>query len=50
MRVLPTSKVQVVTGTTPHGQGHETSWSMIVADKLGVPPDDVDVLHSDTAI
>ena len=50
VRVLPTDKVQVVTGTTPHGQGHETSWSMIVADKLGVDPDDVDVLHSDTAI
>ena len=36
VRVLPTGKVQVVTGATPHGQGHETSWSMIVADKLGV--------------
>jgi carbon-monoxide dehydrogenase large subunit len=50
VRVLPTNKVQVVTGASPHGQGHETSWSMIVADKLGVSPDDVDVLHSDTAI
>ena len=50
VRVLPTNKIQVVTGSTPHGQGHETSWSMIVADKLGVPPEDVDVLHSDTAI
>jgi carbon-monoxide dehydrogenase large subunit len=50
VRVLPTAKVQVVTGTAPHGQGHETSWSMIVADKLGIDPDDVDVLHSDTAI
>jgi carbon-monoxide dehydrogenase large subunit len=50
VRVLPTSKVQVVTGSTPHGQGHETSWSMIVADKLGVAVEDVDVLHSDTAI
>ncbi len=50
VRVLPTAKVQVVTGTAPHGQGHETSWSMIVADKLGISPDDVDVLHSDTAI
>jgi carbon-monoxide dehydrogenase large subunit len=48
--VLPTSKVQVVTGSSPHGQGHETAWSMIVAEKLGVSPDDVDVLHSDTAI
>ena len=50
VRMLPTNKVQVVTGTAPHGQGHETAWSMIVADKLGVSPDDVDVLHSDTAI
>lgn len=50
VRVLPTAKVQVVTGTSPHGQGHETAWSMIVADKLGISPDDVDVLHSDTAI
>jgi aerobic carbon-monoxide dehydrogenase large subunit len=50
VRILPTAKVQVVTGTSPHGQGHETSWSMIVADKLGIDPADVDVLHSDTAI
>jgi carbon-monoxide dehydrogenase large subunit len=50
VRVLPTSKVQVVTGCSPHGQGHETAWSMIVADKMGISPDDVDVLHSDTAI
>ena len=50
VRVLPTNRVQVVTGTAPHGQGHETSWSMIAAEKLGVDPADVDVLHSDTAI
>ncbi len=50
VRLLPTGKVQVVTGTSPHGQGHETSWSMIVADRLGVGPEDVEVLHSDTAI
>ncbi|MBA2280253.1 MAG: molybdopterin-dependent oxidoreductase [Actinomycetota bacterium] len=50
VRLLPTGKVEVVTGATPHGQGHETSWSMIVADRLGVSPDDVEVLHSDTAI
>jgi carbon-monoxide dehydrogenase large subunit len=50
VRVLPTGKVQVVTGTSPHGQGHETSWSMIVAEKLGVSFDDVEVLHSDTAV
>jgi carbon-monoxide dehydrogenase large subunit len=50
VRVLPTNKVQVVTGTAPHGQGHETAWSMIAAEKLGCDPADVDVLHSDTAI
>ncbi len=50
VRVLPTGTVQVVSGTTPHGQGHETCWSQIVAEKLGVDPDDVEVLHSDTAI
>ncbi|MCB0982188.1 MAG: molybdopterin-dependent oxidoreductase, partial [Ilumatobacter sp.] len=44
------NKIQVVTGTAPHGQGHETAWSMIVAEKMGVAPEDVDVLHSDTAI
>jgi carbon-monoxide dehydrogenase large subunit len=50
VRLLPTGKVQVVTGATPHGQGHETSWSMLVADKFGIDPDDVEVLHSDTAL
>ncbi len=50
VRILPTCKVQVVTGATPHGQGHETCWSMIVADQLGIDPDDVEVLHSDTSI
>jgi aerobic carbon-monoxide dehydrogenase large subunit len=50
VRMMPTGKVEVVTGTTPHGQGHETSWSMIVADRLGIDPDHIDVLHSDTAI
>ena len=50
VRVLPTGKVQVVTGTSPHGQGHETSWAMIASEKLGIPADDIDVLHSDTAI
>ncbi|MGH9185167.1 MAG: xanthine dehydrogenase family protein molybdopterin-binding subunit [Acidimicrobiales bacterium] len=50
VRLLPTGKVQVVTGSTPHGQGQETCWSMIVGDKFGVDPDDVEVLHSDTAV
>ncbi|KAA2248871.1 molybdopterin-dependent oxidoreductase [Solihabitans fulvus] len=50
IRMLPTGKVEVVTGSSPHGQGHETAWSQIVADRLGVPFEDVEVLHGDTQI
>jgi len=50
IRMLPTGKVEVVTGASAHGQGHETAWSQIVADKLGVPFEDVEVLHGDTQI
>ncbi|GAB97547.1 carbon-monoxide dehydrogenase large subunit [Kineosphaera limosa] len=50
VRMLPTGKVEVVTGSSAHGQGHETSWSQIVADKLGVPFEDVEVLHGDTQV
>ncbi|MFJ6662593.1 xanthine dehydrogenase family protein molybdopterin-binding subunit [Streptomyces sp. NPDC091383] len=48
VRMLPTGKVEVVTGTSPHGQGHVTCWSQIAADVLGVPFEDVEVLHGDT--
>ena len=48
IRVLPTGKVEVVTGASAHGQGHETAFSQIVADQLGVPFEDVEVLHGDT--
>ncbi|KOV63942.1 xanthine dehydrogenase family protein molybdopterin-binding subunit [Streptomyces sp. MMG1121] len=48
IRMLPTGKVEVVTGTSPHGQGHETCWSQIAADVLGVPFEDVEVVHGDT--
>jgi len=48
IRMLPTGKVEVITGSSAHGQGHETAWSQIVADQLGVPFDDVEVLHGDT--
>ena len=47
---LPSGEVIVKTGTSPHGQGHETSWSQIVADGLGVEPDDITVLHGDTQV
>ncbi len=50
VRMLPSGKVEVVTGSSSHGQGHETAWSQIVADRLGVPFEDVEVLHGDTAI
>ncbi|NUR09191.1 MAG: xanthine dehydrogenase family protein [Nocardioidaceae bacterium] len=50
VRMLATGKVEVVTGASAHGQGHETAFSQIVADRLGVPFDDVEVLHGDTQI
>jgi carbon-monoxide dehydrogenase large subunit len=50
VRMGMSGTVEVATGSTPHGQGHETSWSQIVADALGVSPDDVVVLHGDTAV
>ncbi len=50
IRMLATGKVEVITGTSPHGQSHETAWSQIVADRLGVPFDDIEVLHGDTQV
>ncbi len=50
IRVQPLGSVQVVTGTSPHGQSHETTWAQIVADQLGVDVDAVEVLHGDTAV
>jgi len=50
IRMLATGKVEVVTGSSAHGQGHETAWSQIVADELGVPFEDIRVLHGDTQI
>src|SRR5438094_1410541 len=48
VRVDPTGKVTVLSGTSPHGQGEETSFAQIVADGLGIPYDDVTVYHGDT--
>ncbi|HWC22507.1 MAG TPA: xanthine dehydrogenase family protein molybdopterin-binding subunit [Flexivirga sp.] len=50
VRMLATGKVEVVTGTSAHGQGHETAFSQIVADRLGVPFEDVEILHGDTQV
>ncbi|HEX2009900.1 MAG TPA: molybdopterin cofactor-binding domain-containing protein, partial [Roseateles sp.] len=48
VRVHPTGKVTVFTGSHSHGQGHETTFAQVVADKLGIPLDDVDIQHGDT--
>jgi carbon-monoxide dehydrogenase large subunit len=50
VRMLATGKVEVITGASAHGQGHETAFSQIVADRLGVAFEDVEVLHGDTQI
>ena len=50
VRVLPTGTVQIMSGTTPHGQGHATTFSQIVADRLGVEVEDVEFLSGDTAV
>ena len=48
VRVHPTGKVTVFTGSHSHGQGHETTFAQVVADKLGIPMDDVVIEHGDT--
>jgi len=50
VRVEPSGRVTVLTGTSPHGQGGETTFAQIVADELGVTPNDITVLHGDTAV
>ncbi len=48
VRFNPTGNVTVLTGSHSHGQGHETTFAQIVSDKLGVPIENVEVLHGDT--
>jgi len=48
VRVHPSGTVTVYTGSSAHGQGHETTFAQIVADRLGIDPDAVDVVHGDT--
>jgi carbon-monoxide dehydrogenase large subunit len=48
VRVQPTGKVSVYTGSHQHGQGHETTFAQVVADKLGIPMEDVEIIHGDT--
>ena len=50
VRMEISGKVTVITGVSPHGQGQETTFAQIVADRLGVPMEDVVVLHGDTNV
>lgn len=48
VRIEPTGKVTILTGASPHGQGEETTFAQLIADELGINPDDVTVVHGDT--
>jgi carbon-monoxide dehydrogenase large subunit len=48
LRVSPTGKAQLAISVQTQGQGHETTFAQIVAEELGIPPEDIDVVHGDT--
>jgi carbon-monoxide dehydrogenase large subunit len=48
VRVNPTGSVEVLTGTHSHGQGHETTFAQVVAERLGIPIESINVVHGDT--
>src|SRR5690606_15943622 len=48
VRVHPTGTVTVFTGSHSHGQGHETTFAQVVADRLGIPIDSIEIVHGDT--
>jgi aerobic carbon-monoxide dehydrogenase large subunit len=48
--VLSNGKVRALTGTSPHGQGHHTSWAMLISDQLGVPMSDIELVFGDSDI
>jgi carbon-monoxide dehydrogenase large subunit len=50
VRIEPSGKVSILTGSSPHGQGEETSFAQIAADELGVGIDDITVIHGDTSV
>jgi carbon-monoxide dehydrogenase large subunit len=49
VRVHPTGSVSILTGSHSHGQGHETTFSQLVADRLGIPIESIEIVHGDTA-
>jgi aerobic carbon-monoxide dehydrogenase large subunit len=48
LEVHPDGTATVLTGTSPHGQGHATAWAMIASDQLGIPVEKITVVHGDT--
>jgi len=48
VRVNPTGSVEVLTGCHAHGQGHETTFAQLVSERLGIPIDNVSIVHGDT--
>lgn len=48
VRLHPTGKATVLTGVSPHGQGEETTFAQVVAERLGIPVEDIEVVHGDT--
>ena len=48
VEVLPSGRARVHTGSSPHGQGHVTAWSMIASEQLGIPMEDIEVVANDT--
>ncbi len=50
IEVLPDGRAIVYTGTSPHGQGHVTAWSMIASEHTGIPMDKIEVVWGDTDI
>lgn len=48
VRILATGKVIVLTGTSPHGQGEETTFAQLVGEELGIPVEDIEIVHGDT--
>jgi carbon-monoxide dehydrogenase large subunit len=48
VRVNPTGSVEILTGCHQHGQGHETTFAQVVADRLGIPIENISVVHGDT--
>jgi carbon-monoxide dehydrogenase large subunit len=48
VRVNPTGSVEILTGSHAHGQGHETTFAQVVSERLGIPIDNISVVHGDT--